>query len=166
MHSETCAYGYQCKSKHYNAGICSAHRLKSCIAALPPSHSISHERWKSWIRFASNPDKNFSYLVTSYYTWLPRPQWKAAMDFLNNFCLCYPRNSIRRTCISSFTCFVEDCTRWRRSLCFAGWGMDPSQSTLLFNFFHISRLLKRLVLFSRWVLVSLQIKVTCFHLKK
>lgn len=44
MHSETCGYAHMCKSRHCYSGVCSAHRLKSCIAALPPSHSISFER--------------------------------------------------------------------------------------------------------------------------
>ncbi|KAG0559083.1 hypothetical protein KC19_10G077600 [Ceratodon purpureus] len=44
MHCETCACAHNCKSRLYNSGVCSAHRLKSCIAAVPPSHFISYER--------------------------------------------------------------------------------------------------------------------------
>lgn len=44
MHCDACTYAHKCKSKHYNPGVCSAYRLKSCIAALPPSHYLSHER--------------------------------------------------------------------------------------------------------------------------
>ncbi|XP_024396169.1 uncharacterized protein [Physcomitrium patens] len=43
MHCDACTYAHKCKSKHYNPGVCSAYRLKSCIAALPPSHYLSHE---------------------------------------------------------------------------------------------------------------------------
>lgn len=64
MHNETCPYASKCKSRQYSSGVCSAYRLKSCMTALSPSHSISYERWTSWVCYAFDILVSCSQLTT------------------------------------------------------------------------------------------------------
>lgn len=86
------------------------------------------------------------------------------LSWIYQHCVGVVSTCLRRASISSFTRFVEDCTRWRIFSGFAGWRTDPSQSILLLTFFQTSKVLNCLILLSRWAPVSPQIKVTVFFI--